>query len=605
MNWNTFRARRAERPKTRKSIALNLELLEDRTMPCGSGLEHAMSDGGSQETDTEHRSSTTSQSEHDESHHETQTREHSDSNQSSDESHDQAIENQQQNQSTGTTSNDKQSATLTNSTPAPTPASTATTPAAPTINNSAAGITGAATTPTTPQQVVPQTLTDSLSTGTAAISAPVAGAQAKSSSSDAAAKAAADQTPFDSSSTGTTTPGTTDSGSQGTTSTVASTGQQQSSSSTLADPTLVSLTINPLDVNLLGLEVKTDQIQVNISAQPGSGELLGNLLTSAANLVNLQGVNNALNNVLGNVVTLLNSASLNVSGVNSAGPLASAQAATTPVLDLYVAPVHLSLLGANDDTSPIHVMITAHSGQGLVLGNVLTDLANLFNPPLPAKLNLDTINARLTQLINELNAQIPGIGTTSTGATTTSSGQVLSLTVPPINLNLLGLQLKTSQIQVNASAQSGNGDLLGNILTSLLNTLGATPQNLSTLNSNLNTLLSKVVAVLNASSLTLSSTALSSLSPALQSLALPNLVNTTGTASAPILNLAIASTNGTSPPVNVNLLGLQVTTSNIQAQLIAQTGTGQILGNLLYNASHLLDPGGSLSLLSILNELGL
>jgi hypothetical protein len=48
-----------------------------------------------------------------------------------------------------------------------------------------------------------------------------------------------------------------------------------------------------------------------------------------------------------------------------------------------------------------------------------------------------------------------------------------------------------------------------------------------------------------------------------------------------------------------------VTTSDVRAQLIAQTGTGQVLGNLVYNLSHLLDPGGSLNLLTILGQLGL
>ena len=66
----------------------------------------------------------------------------------------------------------------------------------------------------------------------------------------------------------------------------------------------------------------------------------------------------------------------------------------------------------------------------------------------------------------------------------------------------------------------------------------------------------------------------------------------------------IASPNASTPPVDVNLLGLKVTTSNIQAQLIAQTGDGQILGNLLYNVAHLLDAGGSLNLLTILGQLG-
>jgi len=376
--------------------------------------------------------------------------------------------------------------------------------------------------------------------------------------------------------------------------------------STSADPALVTLNLNPLDVNLLGLELKTDTITVTVSAQAGSGQLLGNVLTAAGNLINLQGVNNALNNVLGSVVTLLNSASLSVSGVNSSGPLGSVAAATTPVLDLYVAPVHLNLLGALVDTSPIHLTLTAHSGDGLILGNVVTDLANLFNPPLPKKLDLNTINTKLQQLLSELNTQIPNIGSSPTTAAPAATGseQVLQLTVPPIDLNLLGLNLTTSQIQVNADAVTGNADLLGNVLTTLLNTLGATPDQLTALSNNLNALLAKVVGVLNASSLTLATGAVGSLSQLLQTLSLPNLVNTSGTpASTPVLNLAIASTDGTTPPVDVNLLGLNITTSNIQAQLTAQTGDGQILGNLVYNVSHLLDPGGVLGLLTILNQL--
>lgn len=87
-------------------------------------------------------------------------------------------------------------------------------------------------------------------------------------------------------------------------------------------------------------------------------------------------------------------------------------------------------------------------------------------------------------------------------------------------------------------------------------------------------------------------------------MALPHLVNATGTASATILNLSIASTDGITPPVNANLLGLQGTTSNVQAQLLAQTGNGQILGNLLYNVANLLNPGESITLLALLSALG-
>jgi hypothetical protein len=276
------------------------------------------------------------------------------------------------------------------------------------------------------------------------------------------------------------------------------------------------------------------------------------------------------------------------------------------VLNLFVAPVHLDLLGAVVDTSPITLTIQARTGEGLILGNVLTALANLFNPPLPEQLDLPFINSRLAQLIADLNAMLPGIGSAPSPVPPIPAGsdRILQLVVPPIDLNLLGLNLKTDQINVNADAQTGNGELLGNVLTTLLNTLGATPESLTDLSNNINALLAKVVGVLNAAALTLSEGALGALAPILQTLSLPDLVNTTGTPdTVPVLDLVIASPDGTTPPVDVDLLGLRITTSNINAQLIATTGEGQILGNLVYNVAHLLDPGGALGLLTVLREL--
>jgi len=68
---------------------------------------------------------------------------------------------------------------------------------------------------------------------------------------------------------------------------------------------------------------------------------------------------------------------------------------------------------------------------------------------------------------------------------------------------------------------------------------------------------------------------------------------------------AYIATPDETPPVDVELLGLKITTSDIRARLLARTGEGQILGNLVYNVAHLLDPGGSLNLLTILGRLGL
>lgn len=369
------------------------------------------------------------------------------------------------------------------------------------------------------------------------------------------------------------------------------------------DNALATVVLKPLNLDLLGLEVRTSPITITISSERGDGKLLGNLLTTVSTLVDLNSASNALNEVLGSTIDLLNSADLNVTGVGI-GSLDTAPVGAMEVLELWVAPVHLDLMGAIVETSPIRVTLTARSGEGLVLGNVVTALANLFNPPLPDRLDIDVLNQSLENLLATLNAQIPGIAPAPVPPVPITDGQVLNVTVPPLDLNLLGLVVETSPITVNASAQTGNGLLLGNFLTVALTTLGATPQNLAELNTNLNALLAKVIGVLNAADLVLSPALVDALPPALQTLLDPVLVAPAPGSTAPILDLVIASSDGTSPPVNVDLLGLSITTSDIDAHLSAVTGDGQVLGNLLYNLANLANPGGPASLLTLLNQIG-
>jgi hypothetical protein len=69
--------------------------------------------------------------------------------------------------------------------------------------------------------------------------------------------------------------------------------------------------------------------------------------------------------------------------------------------------------------------------------------------------------------------------------------QFLELAVPALDLNLLGLPFETSPITVNADAVEGDGLLLGNVLTTVLNTVDATPENLTGLSENRIALLAK------------------------------------------------------------------------------------------------------------------
>jgi hypothetical protein len=68
---------------------------------------------------------------------------------------------------------------------------------------------------------------------------------------------------------------------------------------------VLSLTLGPLHLDLLGLVVDLNQVNLDITAVPGSGNLLGNLLCSVAGLLN-GGLTNLTGGALNQVVGLLN-----------------------------------------------------------------------------------------------------------------------------------------------------------------------------------------------------------------------------------------------------------------------------------------------------------
>jgi len=66
---------------------------------------------------------------------------------------------------------------------------------------------------------------------------------------------------------------------------------------------ILTLTLGPLDLNLLGLAIHLNQVVLNITAVPGAGNLLGNLLCAVANLLNGGG---PIQNLLTQLTGLLN-----------------------------------------------------------------------------------------------------------------------------------------------------------------------------------------------------------------------------------------------------------------------------------------------------------
>jgi len=156
-----------------------------------------------------------------------------------------------------------------------------------------------------------------------------------------------------------------------------------------ADPTcpILNLHLDPIHLALLGLNVDTSAICLDVTAHQGGG-LLGDLLCGVANLLNGGAPLNValaplstsdLNTVLSGLTQLLNGAVFN--------PLSSSSAfagAVCPVLNLALGPVDLNLLGLevsldNCNNGPVTLSITAVPGAGNLLGNLICALTNALN----------------------------------------------------------------------------------------------------------------------------------------------------------------------------------------------------------------------------------
>ena len=62
---------------------------------------------------------------------------------------------------------------------------------------------------------------------------------------------------------------------------------------------ILRLTLGPLDLNLLGLRVQLNQVKLDITAVPGDGALLGNLLCALTGILNQNGLLAQLQNLVG------------------------------------------------------------------------------------------------------------------------------------------------------------------------------------------------------------------------------------------------------------------------------------------------------------------
>jgi hypothetical protein len=164
---------------------------------------------------------------------------------------------------------------------------------------------------------------------------------------------------------------------------------------------ILDLHLSPIHLDVLGLNVQTSNICLDVTAQQGSGNLLGNVLYSVAhaldpntgNSSNPLGAPNSINHLLFSleVPTLLNGGLNAATAYNALGASsAAANDQTLPpgandILHLSVGPVNLNLLGLNValdncNNGPVVVDVYTQPGQGELLGNLLTEVSNALNP---------------------------------------------------------------------------------------------------------------------------------------------------------------------------------------------------------------------------------
>jgi hypothetical protein len=150
---------------------------------------------------------------------------------------------------------------------------------------------------------------------------------------------------------------------------------------------ILNLSLGPINLDLLGLNVDTSQICLDITAVPGSGALLGNLLCGVANLLN-GGLSqsDALATLTAAELATLNSGLTQLLNQAVFIPLTNSDAlldASCNVLNLAIGPVNLNLLGLqveldNCSNGPVTLDVTADPAGGL-LGSLLCGLANALN----------------------------------------------------------------------------------------------------------------------------------------------------------------------------------------------------------------------------------
>ena len=150
------------------------------------------------------------------------------------------------------------------------------------------------------------------------------------------------------------------------------------------------------------------------------------------------------------VLALALASMVGTSSVNSAYARTLPVSSVDKVTQLPAIPITGIVAGVSSFTGNFDLQrFIVRGGQLLAVGNLTGTLTNLVTGA--------------TQAVNQV-IQLPVAGATG-------SCQILHLDLGPLNLDLLGLQVQLDRVVLDITAQSGSGNLLGNLLCAVANLL--------------------------------------------------------------------------------------------------------------------------------------
>jgi hypothetical protein len=270
-----------------------------------------------------------------------------------------------------------------------------------------------------------------------------------------------------------------------------------------------------------------------------------------------------------------------------------------PTLNLMIGPVHLDLLGLAVDMQPMMLRVQAIPGRGQLLGDLLC------NPALKGQRLLNTLVADLNTLLQAgdllsnltapsgplptntpLDVQQLATDLASAGVTAgTSACPVLSLNTGPIDLNVLGLDVSVpTGIHLTVTAVPGPqpGNFLGNLLCALSKALDNPSLVAGKLTSaDLTNILTSLVDTLQRGVPTFGILSPDGVSRSALAAARTANAGMGSHGSSSVVSLTLGPLGPTAGAINLNVLGLQTTSSPINLNITAQGGSGNVLGNLL------------------------